>query len=337
MALKTKEKIIIIGAGISGVYLAYLLQEKYEVIILEARDRVGGRIFSIDGHDMGPSWVWPHQKNILKLMDELGLELFRQNSKGYAIYDTEAKVEVFSAPQSTPSFRVKGSLTKLIDALKDQLENVEIYLNKEVLSVKIKEGFVSVFTTNKEYIANYVISTLPPRVTNRINFEPKLPDELEKKMLATQTWMGNSAKCVVEFKKNIWQEKGLSGFMFSHVGPLGEIHDASCEGKHALFGFVNANANMEDFDLQVTEQMIRVLQIKSDDILKIYLINWKSEKFSSTKEDSKPLKAHPIYGIDTSAYSQRALFSSTEFSYEEGGYIEGAIINAKKIYNKLVN
>jgi monoamine oxidase len=44
-----KQKVVIIGAGISGLYLAYLLEEKFDVTILEARDRVGGRIYSIYG------------------------------------------------------------------------------------------------------------------------------------------------------------------------------------------------------------------------------------------------------------------------------------------------
>jgi len=49
------KKIIIIGAGLSGLYLASLLEDTYDVLILEARDRVGGRALSIDGHDLGPS------------------------------------------------------------------------------------------------------------------------------------------------------------------------------------------------------------------------------------------------------------------------------------------
>jgi len=39
--------IIIIGAGLSGLYLAWRLQQQQrEVILLEARERIGGRIAS---------------------------------------------------------------------------------------------------------------------------------------------------------------------------------------------------------------------------------------------------------------------------------------------------
>ena len=54
------KNIIIIGAGLSGIYAATLLQKKYNVTILEARDRIGGRVLTVDGFDMGPSWVWQH-------------------------------------------------------------------------------------------------------------------------------------------------------------------------------------------------------------------------------------------------------------------------------------
>jgi monoamine oxidase len=48
-----KKKLIIIGAGISGLYLAHILEGIFDITILEARERVGGRIYSIAGHDMG--------------------------------------------------------------------------------------------------------------------------------------------------------------------------------------------------------------------------------------------------------------------------------------------
>lgn len=71
--------IAIIGGGLSGLYAAFLLEQRgIDYILLEARDRLGGRIAvakslvdqnasrqsvdhekSNDGFDLGPSWFWP--------------------------------------------------------------------------------------------------------------------------------------------------------------------------------------------------------------------------------------------------------------------------------------
>jgi monoamine oxidase len=56
--MKQKAKIIVLGAGLSGLYSAFLLQELgYEVLVLEARDGVGGRTFTNNGVDLGGQWV----------------------------------------------------------------------------------------------------------------------------------------------------------------------------------------------------------------------------------------------------------------------------------------
>jgi monoamine oxidase len=330
-----KKHLTIVGAGISGLYLAYLLQEDFEITILEARERVGGRIFSLDGHDMGPSWIWPHHTNVLELIENLGLKLFRQYTKGYALYDTKDKVEIFNAPASSPSFRVEGTLSQLVETLHQNLKNVKIYYGHVVESIEVEANSVSIKTSKKSYESDAVVVTLPPRLAANLRFTPKLPSHLDEKMKQMQTWMGNSAKCVVEFKTPFWRDRGLSGFAFSHVGPLGEIHDASTANKPALFGFVNLNAEMQHFETNVRAQMKRLFKIEDSEIVKIYLVDWKREVFSSVKEDASSRGAHPQYGIDMSSYSQRVYFGATEFSYEEGGYIEGAIRQAIKIAKQL--
>lgn len=57
-----QEKIIIVGAGISGLSAGKILQESgYEVIILEARNRIGGRVWTDRSTgkplDLGASWI----------------------------------------------------------------------------------------------------------------------------------------------------------------------------------------------------------------------------------------------------------------------------------------
>jgi monoamine oxidase len=332
-----KKRVVIVGAGLSGVYLAYLPQDRYDITVLEARDRTGGRIFSHGSHDLGPSWIWPHQKNILKLLSELRLELFSQYAKGYALYDAKEKAETFHPQPSAPSARVKGSLTKLMKKLKEKLHTVNIILSQEVLSIQQNAAGVLLTTATDTFHGDYVISTLPPRLAAALKYEPALPDVLKEKMLQTQTWMGNSMKCVIEFESAFWRERGLSGFMFSNQGPIGEMHDACTEDTAALFGFVHSNVSMQTFAEDVKAQLVRVLGIEKEEILDIYFVDWRREKFTSSQEDAKPLRSHPNYGIETSSYEGRVYFSATEFSFQEGGYLEGAIINAQKIAQELLN
>lgn len=64
-----KKSVVIIGAGVSGLYAATLLEKAgVDYTILEARDRTGGRVLSgevltnePDGIyvDMGATWFWP--------------------------------------------------------------------------------------------------------------------------------------------------------------------------------------------------------------------------------------------------------------------------------------
>ncbi|MDD2356347.1 MAG: FAD-dependent oxidoreductase [Thiovulaceae bacterium] len=338
-----KKKLIIVGAGLSGLYLASRLEKEFDVTLLEARERVGGRIYSQDGHDLGPSWIWPHHTDMQALVKSLGLKLFRQYDKGYALFDTQNRVEHFTSPPSSPLARVEGSLSKLIEKLYTTLTNTQMILNQELLHVEYQKRNIVVTTQNKSYESDYLILTLPPRICVKLTYNPPLPQALKEKMQTTQTWMGNSAKCVVEFGSAIWRERGLNGFVFSNQGPLSEIHDACTDSKAALFGFMSlhqkdiSHVNADDLKLKVTEQMVRVFGIDPREIQAIYFVDWKEERFTSVAEDKKSLSSHPDYGIDAHHFDGQLLFSSTEFSHKEGGYLEGALINAKKTAQTLLD
>jgi len=74
--------VCVIGAGLAGLTAARdLVAAGRDVVVLEARDRVGGRVLTetlVDGTtiDHGGQWIGPGQHRMAHLADDLGLETF---------------------------------------------------------------------------------------------------------------------------------------------------------------------------------------------------------------------------------------------------------------------
>ena len=76
------KKVTIVGAGLSGLYSAYLLKNAgYEVNVVEAKNRIGGRLLTVFDEDtqlaadLGGEWIQENHFTIKSLCKELGIEL----------------------------------------------------------------------------------------------------------------------------------------------------------------------------------------------------------------------------------------------------------------------
>jgi monoamine oxidase len=80
--------VVVVGAGLAGLAAARgLTAAGLDCVVVEARDRVGGRTLnhSIGGDrivEVGGQWVGPTQTRVLELMRELGLESFPTYGRG---------------------------------------------------------------------------------------------------------------------------------------------------------------------------------------------------------------------------------------------------------------
>jgi putrescine oxidase len=87
--------VVVIGAGVAGLTAARrLVAEDRDVVVLEARDRVGGRLWNTEiggeANELGGEWVAPYQSRLHALLGELGIDLFPAYRDGEDVYVDEA-------------------------------------------------------------------------------------------------------------------------------------------------------------------------------------------------------------------------------------------------------
>jgi monoamine oxidase len=112
--------VIVVGAGLAGLTAAReVAAAGRSVILLEARDRVGGRTLNHvvgDGKvvEVGGQWFGPTQDHVLALAKDLGIDTYKTYNTGQAVYFRNGQRTLFDV--SGPLGPIPPDATGLADA-----------------------------------------------------------------------------------------------------------------------------------------------------------------------------------------------------------------------------
>ncbi len=123
--------VVIVGAGAAGLTAANELKKAgLSVAVLEARERVGGRLWTdvIEGAmlEIGGQWVSPDQDALIETVAELGLETFSRYREGDSVYvGPDGERHRFTGemfPVSPETEKTIAEITERLDAMVAEID-----------------------------------------------------------------------------------------------------------------------------------------------------------------------------------------------------------------------
>ena len=345
--------IIILGAGLAGLTTAYLLhKEGADVTVVEARDRLGGRIWTqtLAGDtpvEAGATWFGMKHEHLVRLLEALDIGYFPQATEGISLFETMSFVppQEFYIPQSEPpSYRLQGGTSILIDTLAEHLKPVPIHLNTPVASIDITETGATLQTRDgRRFEADAVVVTLPPRLfVHTIAVTPAVPDAWRNVAAQTHTWMSDAIKFFVAYGSKFWAEKAYSGTVFSQAGLIPEMYDHSNAAgtRYALKGFLAGRAyglTPAQRHAAVVEQLAAYFGPAAAACLAYGDTVWRDDPYTRVPhlDDLMPHQNNGHPTLREALFNGRLLLGGSETAEAFPGYMDGAVNAAYRVVREL--
>ena len=225
------KKVIIIGAGISGLVAGYELTiAGHDVTILESRNRIGGRVLTIrspfsNNHyvEGGAARIKPSHNLTIAYANHFNLPLdpFYATNGNYVDFSNGSRTIIDNTTYLNASYgstirknylKIRGGSDQLTNAFANSSElSNKIYLNHAATSITQNSDNVIVNAGGNQFQADRVLCTVPLTVLDKINFSPALSSEKQTAMNGGFRY-APATRIYIQFNNRFWENESLNGW-----------------------------------------------------------------------------------------------------------------------------
>ena len=216
-------RVVVVGAGMSGLVAGYELSRAgHDVTLLEARERVGGRVLTVrspfaSGHlaEAGAARIPPEHDLTLGYAGHFGLELDRFYPKDGLFLRYENRERTTIPPSSFlsewPDFvKIRGGSDRLPAAFAAELGD-RVVTASPVTDI-VAGSTVRITTRNgQSYESDRVLVTVPVPLLSSIRFSPALSSAKTEAMNGGFRYQ-SATRVFVRFRTRFWEAEGLNGW-----------------------------------------------------------------------------------------------------------------------------
>ncbi len=343
--------IVIIGAGMSGLIAGYeLLRAGHQVTVLEARNRSGGRVHTLNNifdngqfAEAGASRIPSNHELTLAYIQhfDLNIEPFYPNANNYfnlqnnssSIIPWEDYLNQPPWPGSvnrSDYYKISDGMAKLPLALSSSINDNIIY-SAPVDSVRQSNDGVEIYANNQQFLADRLLCTVPLPVLNKISFSPALSAE---KTLASNGGFDytDSTRLYTQFSERFWLEDNLNAW--GNTNWPEEIWQPTWNNQESS-GIIQSylrGIEASDFDTFDLLQQIEsvhgrwqyVLPQLANFIIKSHVHSWQKERWTGSAYAS-PTNAQSTALASHVGLTEGRLHFAGEHASQFHGWIQGAI------------